>query len=577
MQPLFWTKVTGSALSKTVWSELPSTLPDVRFDELDGLFALDSAKPAAQKPQESEAKKTGPTTLIEHSRAHTIGILLVRIKLTSSQIRQSLLSIDDERLTLDNLKALKTCSPTSDELEIIREFAGDVATLSRADQYFKTILGIPRLSERLACMLFYRQFELELEELKPELKILREAVNEVSTCDKLKRILQVSDKQKCLASLRNRLTQLDHLEIILVVGNVLNASTFRGAAAGFQLKDLLKLKDTKPTPPSKGTPTLLHYIVRLLNQTDKSLVGFLDDCAHVEAAARVSTQTLSAAVNTLVTSHKNVEHEIEVLEKSKVSPAGDRFLVVMKRFYADSQSQVKALRAADSTITKDVHKLISYFGEDPTQTKAEDFFGLLASFGQMMMRAEVEVLEFDRKAEALAKANAKKEQRPGFFRQILAPEVRGPLAAVQMAEPEQTNTAATRPAIAAPAPLHVRVETAQATLRAEEEDKFDSEADITPTASRFRSIGAASTLGRGSRIMRRGPPLLGEALSPTEDDAPKRSYGRGRGHFDEALKELRSGAWSRTEQPVDSGRKSLRRADTQRERRPLSRVFLDGT
>lgn len=71
-----------------------------------------------------------------------------------------------------------------------------------------------------------------------------------------------------------------------MVGNVLNASTFRGGASGFQLGDLLKLRDTKPATPAPGTPTLLHYIVRLLNRTDKALVGFLDDCSHVEAAAR---------------------------------------------------------------------------------------------------------------------------------------------------------------------------------------------------------------------------------------------------------------------------------------------------
>ena len=184
--------MTGPSLTKTVWADLPQSTPDVKFEELDDLFAATVARETASVIKQKDAKKAAVTTLIDHQRAHNIGIMLVRVKLTFEQIRQAFLEVDENGLTVDNLKALKACLPTSDELEIVRDYSGDVTKLSRADQYFKQILGVPRLAERLSCMLYARQFELDIEELKPELKILREAVDEMNASSKFKTILQVS-------------------------------------------------------------------------------------------------------------------------------------------------------------------------------------------------------------------------------------------------------------------------------------------------------------------------------------------------------------------------------------------------
>lgn len=372
-------------------------------------------------------------------------------------------------------------------------------------------------------------------------------------------------------------------QAVLVVGNVLNSSTFRGSAVGFQLSDLLKLKDTKPAKSSQATPTLLHYLVRVLNENDKSLVGFLDDCAHVEAAARVSTQTLASSIAAMIAGHEAIVNEIDILQRSKVSPAGDRFLPTMIKFCKDTKPQIKALQSAGATTSADLTKLVTYFGEDANQTKPEDFFALIASFGQALMRAEVDVLEADRKAEEAAKKQAKAAARRGFFKQTLAPEVRGPLAALRENDVAEEAKAATEVAnIAGTSNLPSFAPAGSPSLIAKEEelreaeDQFETNDDVTPTGSRFRSIGAASTIGRRNRNRR--DPSLSSILAPdVGEDNMRRSYGRGRGHFDEALKELRSGARTREQGPIDSGRKSLRRADTVRERRPLSRVFLDGT
>jgi len=80
-------------------------------------------------------------------------------------------------------------------------------------------MTIPRLSERLECMIYRRKLDLEIAEIRPELNILRNASYEVRHSDRFKQVLQV----------------------VLAVGNALNGSTFRGEARGFQLEALLKV------------------------------------------------------------------------------------------------------------------------------------------------------------------------------------------------------------------------------------------------------------------------------------------------------------------------------------------------
>ena len=68
-------------------------------------------------------------------------------------------------------------------------------------------------------MQYRRRLDLDIEEVRPDLDILRNASRELRTSTKFK----------------------ETLKIVLVVGNTLNGSTFRGNAQGFQLGSLLKV------------------------------------------------------------------------------------------------------------------------------------------------------------------------------------------------------------------------------------------------------------------------------------------------------------------------------------------------
>lgn len=522
---LFWNKIPAHSLSRTVWNDMPEASVDVtgEIERIDELFAIGSKPVAAPPDAKQTGRKANPTTLLDLTRAQNVSIVLTRIKVPFAEVRMALLQCDESKLSVDNLKSIKSCLPTTEELELVRDYDGDVGALSKADQFFKEMLGIPRLSERLACMVYMRKFELDLEELKPDLRILKHAADEMNASAKFRKVLHT----------------------VLTIGNVLNSATFRGEAAGFQLGDLLKLKDTKPSQPKAATPTLLHYLVRVLNQTDKTLVGFLDDCSHVEAAARLSTQAIMQSIAALVAGHEAVQNEKATLDRIGISSQSDRFVTVTAEFLRQSVPQIKALQLAGSTIQTSLSQLLSYFGEDATQTKPEDFFGLVSSFGQALMRAEEDTLQADRKAEL----EEQKKQKAAFGKGLygvripqFGPEVRGPLAVpkgnASGVAPGKLETEVVG-AVGGPQPTSAE-EMLEAT------DQLSPVNESTPTASRFRSWGAsaAAQMAADANSADGGGDKTTLKAERGAYEAGRRSY-RGRGQLDEAIKELRAGAAGR--------------------------------
>jgi diaphanous 1 len=61
--------------------------------------------------------------------------MLSRIKLTPADIRKALLELDDNALSVDDLKAMERQTPTVEEVVRLKDF-GDVSKLAKADQFF---------------------------------------------------------------------------------------------------------------------------------------------------------------------------------------------------------------------------------------------------------------------------------------------------------------------------------------------------------------------------------------------------------------------------------------------------------
>lgn len=379
----YWDKLPAFAVSSTVWGDLGDGASGVQLDmnDLVSTFSIESASAtSASALVTSPTRKQSVTTLLDITRANNIAIMLSRIKLDLPGIRRALLGMSDV-LSVDDLKAIGKQLPTAEEMNRIKDFGGDTSKLAKADQYFCQIMDIPRLPERLECMLYRRKLDLDIEEIRPELAILRNACTELKGSKKFKQVLQA----------------------VLAIGNVLNGSTFRGGARGFQLEGLSKLKETKTVKGGAECPTLLHYLAKVLMRSDPALINFIEELPHLEPAARVSVQTITQAVNQLLGGLERVREEVRYAQARGKGDGEDRFVLVMQPFVAKVSPSVEALKNMGQLLDGQMKALLAYYGEQTDTAEArkpEDFFGLISSFSTSLQKCGLEVHEAQVKMEA---------------------------------------------------------------------------------------------------------------------------------------------------------------------------------
>ncbi|KAI9618094.1 hypothetical protein H4Q26_012437 [Puccinia striiformis f. sp. tritici PST-130] len=208
--PFFWNKIHLPD-QNTAWNKSGIESPRIDLGKLCQEFSVESVGSDTKNKEKSDLKNGKITTLLELNRANHIAILLASLKLPNSEIKQAILSLEDDFLSLETLKALRVFSPSAEEIKNMNSFTGDLSQLASSDQYFLSIKDIPRLQSRICSMIYRRKFESEIEELEPEMKVLEEATQEVRKSKKLKTLLSVvsiADVNNSVKSLVNGIEQI---------------------------------------------------------------------------------------------------------------------------------------------------------------------------------------------------------------------------------------------------------------------------------------------------------------------------------------------------------------------------------
>lgn len=206
-------------------------------------------------------------------------------------------------------------------------------------------------------MIYRRKLDIEIEEIRPELNIVRNASHELRSSARFRKVLQVLLNSCKLVPSTNMRTDCagrwQCIERILFPRRCKRIPARRvgqgkfpvSSATTFTLK-VLQLKETRTAKVTSSCPTLLHYIAKVLLTRDPNLVTFIEEMPHLEAAARgsllfhiiqdsvshssvVSVQTIAASVQSLSAGLALVKAEVEYLQNTATS-TDDRFVSVMQ-------------------------------------------------------------------------------------------------------------------------------------------------------------------------------------------------------------------------------------------------------
>uniref|UniRef100_A0AAQ6AEL7 Diaphanous related formin 1 n=1 Tax=Amphiprion ocellaris TaxID=80972 RepID=A0AAQ6AEL7_AMPOC len=342
-----------------------------------------------------QKKKVKELKLLDTKTSQNLSIFLGSFRLPYEEIKNAILQVNEKILTESMVQNLIKQLPTQEQLSVLGEMKDEYDDLAESEQFGVVMSTVKRLMPRLQAILFKLQFEEQLNNIKPDV------VSVTAACEELR-------KSETFSKL---------LQIILLVGNYMNAGSRNGKAFGFSISYLCKLRDTKSADLKQ---TLLHFLADVCQEQYPDVMSFTDELIHVEKASRVSAETIQKNLDQMGRQIKNLEKDLETFPPSQ----NDKDLFVEKIFVSHAHEHYEKLDLMHKNMEKHYSDLGEYFIFDPRKMSVEEFFGDLNTFKNMFQQA---IKENQKRKEAeekikrakLAREKAEKEKEEKLKRNQL--------------------------------------------------------------------------------------------------------------------------------------------------------------
>ncbi|XP_077401336.1 FH2 domain-containing protein 1-like isoform X2 [Vanacampus margaritifer] len=285
-------------------------------------------------------------SILDTKRGMNMGIFLKQFKRSNQAIFDDIRHGNSEPYGAEPLRELMKLLPDAAEVKKIKAYSGDVSKLPLADSFVFLLIQLPSYATRIECMLAKEEIPGMCEAMHAHIGVLRSATKEVLGCQELHAVLH----------------------LVLQAGNILNAGGHGGNAAGFKLSSLLSLADTKANKPGMN---LLHFVALEAQKTDEKLLDFPLKLSHVQAASRISLETLDAELQRLMCRTRTLEESVRT----------DRELLrQLDGFLQDTTSRLCSLRGGRQLLSKEAGELMDFFCEDDNTFRLDECFAVLHGF-----------------------------------------------------------------------------------------------------------------------------------------------------------------------------------------------------
>lgn len=381
---LHWQPIAEDRLTcmnrQTIWEDKDDDVMSFDMDmaELESLFFASSNEAAKKKKTgtSKELKRKQAVTLIDGKRAMNAAISLARIKLSYVEIAQAIERFDPSGLTAAQLKGIRECLPTPEEVVAVSAYTGDTSMLGEAEKFILEISKVKRFVKRAECLVFKVAFAPRREELRQSVTHVIDACQQV----KDSRLLKIL------------------LSMVLKLGNTLNGSGEENEIRGFAVDSLLRLGHTKAV---NQKTTVLHYLVRLVKKNHPAVLEFQRELASVPLAARQSFESVDEDFGQLQAGLTQLSEEFQDLQKLQCEESDEPVVVAtvsaLQQSVDEIGSQMEEMEKTIERARDQVQSVLEYFGEDPKKN-ATEFFTTLASFCTLFDTARQEVDKADEEA-----------------------------------------------------------------------------------------------------------------------------------------------------------------------------------
>eukprot|EP01028_Stygiella_incarcerata_P002714 TRINITY_DN1517_c0_g1_i2.p2 TRINITY_DN1517_c0_g1~~TRINITY_DN1517_c0_g1_i2.p2 ORF type:complete len:480 (-),score=127.74 TRINITY_DN1517_c0_g1_i2:91-1530(-) len=363
---LFWTKIPGPKVEKSIWikeriaTKQTDAMATIDEDEVVSFFAKKPQSIAAHKERDPMKQKKMKLSVLTPTRSQNISVILrsgLFKSMTLEDIRFSIISMNDNELTLDHVqRLLDVLPPTDEERKALKSLTeSKPKDIELSDRFLIAVQDITRVSQRLSGWIFIKQFKTRRNGFEKDLCTLQEIAQNILHSKRFPLLLQV----------------------VLAFGNFLNGGTPRGQAYGFKMDTLLKLETVRA---SDGRTTLLDYIVRHVRLHEPNAAAFCEDFKLIMNETSLAFSTVLQETSHFVSSFKSLVSETEKHASAYEMMPGDLFLGKATDFVRESSKNVEKLTELCESIPSLLSKIAVLFGENTSSFDMDKFVELLRNF-----------------------------------------------------------------------------------------------------------------------------------------------------------------------------------------------------
>ncbi|XP_030581251.1 protein diaphanous homolog 3 isoform X2 [Archocentrus centrarchus] len=392
MKRLNWSKIRPQEMSEgCFWvrvDENQYAKPEL-LNRVALTFGSQRTETKAKKEEEdvedkkSIKKRIKELKVLDPKIAQNLSIFLGSFRIPYQEIRRMIVEVDEEQLTEPMIQNLVKHLPEQEQLSALATYKNEYSNLSEPEQFGVVMSSVKRLRPRLSHILFRLQFEEQVANLRPDILAVNAACDEVRKSRSFGRLL----------------------ELVLLLGNYMNAGSRNAQSYGFDLSSLCKLKDTKSADQKT---TLLHFLAQVCEDEFSDVIKFLDDLEHVDRASRVSAENLEKSLRQMERQLLQLERDLETFSSS--DDPNDMFLSKMASFSKVAREQYGKLVIMHSNMETLYQNLLEYFAIDPKKTSVEELFTDLSNFRSMFTQALKENFRRREMEEKQTRARAAKEK-----------------------------------------------------------------------------------------------------------------------------------------------------------------------
>ncbi|XP_025779332.1 protein diaphanous homolog 3 isoform X2 [Puma concolor] len=394
MRRLNWLKIRPHEMTENCfWVKANEN----KYENVDLLCKLENTFCCQQKERREEEdleekkaikKKIKELKFLDSKIAQNLSIFLSSFRVPYEEIKMMILEVDETQLAESMIQNLIKHLPDQEQLSSLSQFKSDYNNLCEPEQFAVVMSNVKRLRPRLSAILFKLQFEEQVNSIKPDIMAVSTA------CEQIK-------KSKSFSKL---------LELVLLMGNYMNAGSRNAQTFGFNLSSLCKLKDTKSADQKT---TLLHFLVEMCEEKYPDILTFVDDLEHLDKASKVSVETLEKNLKQMGRQLQQLEKDLETFPPPE--DLHDKFLTKIYSFVISAKEQYGKLLKLHENMETLYQSVMGYYAIDVKKVSVEDFFNDLNNFRTTFMQARKENVkkreaEEREKRAQIAKELAEKER-----------------------------------------------------------------------------------------------------------------------------------------------------------------------